>query len=112
MTDDPVIAIADRMERDAWSFVADAPPNVMALKDLCALAAQLRFSQIFTERDGCSTEQAQAFVVEADNLSLGIERLGARIAGSCLERAARDAQAFSVALLDMMVAGNACPTSR
>ncbi len=99
MTDEMLIALSRHMEHD----LADAIPDVVMLRDLCALAGQLRISQIVTEADGCSVSQAQGFVVEADRLSLGIEHLGARVAGSCLADVARQAQDFADGLLDIMV---------
>jgi hypothetical protein len=107
MTDDLVTAIAGRIERDLWDFVANVPPDPMDMKNLCAWAAQLRLSQIITERDGCSPEQAREFVVVADSLSVGLEHLGARAGGSCLAEASQDAQNFATVLLDLLVAARA-----
>jgi hypothetical protein len=110
VTDDPVVAIADRLQRDLWRYVADAPPDPMVMGSACALAAQLRLSQLITERDGCSPSHARGFIVETDNLALDLERIVADpdvLAGSCIAEICDDASAFSRTLLDLMVAGHA-----
>jgi hypothetical protein len=110
MTDDmdaAIDAIADRTQRDLWGFVVHAPPDPMVMRDLCALSAQLCFTEIFTGRHGCSVQHAKSFVVEADRLSVGVERLGACVANSALAAASREADAFAIVMLDMIVASDA-----
>jgi hypothetical protein len=104
MTDGVVNAIKDRLELDLAPNLANVSFDRTAVADLCALAAQLCFTEIITNRTGCAVAQAEEFVRCADELSIGVELLGAVARGSGLAAMSKGADAFAVTMLDMIIA--------
>jgi hypothetical protein len=96
------ISLSGRLEGDLWPFVAHAPPDFTVMRDLCWMAADLWVAELCTRQRGCHADQAEAFVIEAQNLSIGIERLGAHAANSVLAVMSGRADDFSIVMLDML----------
>jgi hypothetical protein len=104
MTDGVVNAIKERLERDITPSLAYRQVDRIVVLNLCTAAAELCFAEIVTNRDGCAIAQAEEFVRCADELSIGVERLGAVGRGSGLAAMSKGADAFAIVMLDLIIA--------